>query len=75
MHERTVGRACSQNEQHQLGQGNIGMDTQRIKTSKRETKKRWRENIEEVDSSQWMRVKIWKEVLTGVKDVMESAGQ
>ena len=31
MRERTVGRTCSQNEQHQVGQDNIRMDTQRTK--------------------------------------------
>ena len=35
----TVGRTCSQNEQHQVGQDNIRMDTQRRKTSKRKTEK------------------------------------
>ena len=39
VHERTVGRTCSRNEQHQVGQDNIRMDTQRRKTSKRETQK------------------------------------
>ena len=37
MHERTVGRTCSPNVQHQVGQDNIRMDTQRRKMSKRET--------------------------------------
>ena len=39
VNKRTVGRTCSQNEQHQVGQDNIRMDTQRRKTSNRETKK------------------------------------
>ena len=34
---RTMGRTGSQNEQHQVGQDNIRMDTQRRKTSKTET--------------------------------------
>ena len=34
-----VGKTCSQNDQHQVGQQNIRMDTQRMKTSKRETQK------------------------------------
>ena len=36
---RTVGRTCSQNEQHQVGQDYIRMDTQRMKTRKKETEK------------------------------------
>ena len=39
VHERTVGTTCSQNEQHQVGQDNIRMDTQRSITSKRKTEK------------------------------------
>ena len=39
VHERTEERTCSQNEQHQVGQGNIRMDTQRRKLSRRETQK------------------------------------
>ena len=39
VHERTVGRTSSQNEQHQVGQDNIRIDTQRRKTSKREIQK------------------------------------
>ena len=39
VHERTVGRTCSQNEQRQVGQDNIRMDTQRRKTSTRKTQK------------------------------------
>ena len=35
--ERTVGRTYHQNEQHQVGQDNIRVDTQRRKTSKRKT--------------------------------------
>ena len=61
VHERTVGRTYRQNEQHQVGQYNIRVDTQRRKTSKRKTSKemerqhrgrgrpqrRWRDSIEE----------------------------
>ena len=39
VHERTVGWTCSQNEQHQVGQDNIRMDTQRRKMSKTKTQK------------------------------------
>ena len=39
VHERTVGRTCSQNVQHQVGQDNIRMDTQRRKKSTREIQK------------------------------------
>ena len=39
VHERTVARTFSQNEQHQVGQDNIRMDTQRRKKIKRETQK------------------------------------
>ena len=42
--ERTVGRTCSQNEEHQVGENNIRVDTQRWKTTKRKTQKemeRW----------------------------------
>ena len=35
VNERTVGRTCNQNEQHQVGQDNSKMDIQRRKTSKR----------------------------------------
>ena len=44
VHERTVGRTCSQNEEHQVGENNIRVDTQRWKTTKRKTQKemeRW----------------------------------
>ena len=37
VHERTVGRTYRQNEQQQVSQDNIRMDTQRRKTSKRKT--------------------------------------
>ena len=37
VHERTVGRTYRQNEQHQVAQDNIRVDTQRRKTSKRKT--------------------------------------
>ena len=56
VHERTVGRTCSQNEQHQVGQDNIRVDTQRRKMSRRRPKWRWRDNIEKVGSGEWMRV-------------------
>ena len=39
VHERTVGRTCSQNEEHQVGENNIRVDTQRWKTTKRKTQK------------------------------------
>ena len=35
----TVGRTCSQNEEHQVGENNIRVDTQRWKTTKRKTQK------------------------------------
>ena len=44
VHERTVGRTCSRNEEHQVGENNIRVDTQRWKTTKRKTQKemeRW----------------------------------
>ena len=37
---RTVGRICSQNGQHQVGQDNIRVDTQRRKVSGRKTYRR-----------------------------------
>ena len=37
VHERTVGRTYRQNQQHQVGQDNIRVDTQTRKTSKRKT--------------------------------------
>ena len=37
VHERTEGRTCSQNEQRQVGQDDIRMNTQRRKMSKRKT--------------------------------------
>ena len=39
VHERTAGRTCSQNEEHQVGENNIRVDTQRWKTTKRKTQK------------------------------------
>ena len=47
-------------------QDNIRMDTQRMKTSKERPKWRWRDNIEEVGSSQWIRLaqdsSAWREL-------------
>ena len=65
VYERTVGKTCNQNEQHQVGQDNIRMDTQRRKRVRGRPKRKWRDNIEEVGNSQWMRVaknrSAWRE--------------
>ena len=48
VHERTVGRTRSQNEQHRVGQNNVKWTPKEGKGIRGRPKRRWRDDIEEV---------------------------
>ena len=56
-----MGKTCSQNEQHQVAQDNIRMDTQRRNTSRKETLKEIgtiSRKLVSVNGSEWLKIKV-----------------